>query len=565
MIVEVVEVGAPLAGKYTVLKVVETREHRNVYVVRDSVYNRQWVLKQFSIPSEDDLKKEFLNHFYAEGDREASITLDLLPRVEEFFAEKGSAWTVTEQIGGRTLEEERLHRDGTLSEEVVRTWARAVAEAIRFLHAQEPRMVLGGFDREAFVIDERGNIRLTDYGIARIYPPAHRASLPADCLPRWYDSEMLANAKATRQADIWSLGALCYFLLTGVDARHEARKSLSSLRGDVSASFSGIVEKCLEPFAEYAYASIEEVLDALSGRGANERATPPRLAVHPQRLDLTSLSQGTIGFEHLKVLNEGGGTISGHVHSSVPWLQVSPQHFEGDGQEIQVWIDTSLLHEDIQAHAHILVTSANEEIRVPVTVALQLGRVGGLPPKVGAFLMLVIACIPLGLFGWYEAQAFQATAALVASRGGVPTPPLTDPAWLDLRAQGSLLLGARLAIAVLVPMLVYAAWQALAVGARRRTTAVAFVLMHLPALALLIAMRATETSLLASPLAVWLHLAPSIGAGLAVVATMVTTFMLMTPGSRYPLFFGQSYGLRVLLALVLLGLYGLNAWSLAVR
>lgn len=563
---EILAEGASLAGRFQVQQVVEQHDYRTVYLARDSVYLRQWVIKQFEIPTEDDQKKAFLNQFYAEGSRQSEIMIPQLPRVEEFFAERGCAWTVTEYIRGKTLEEFRADAQGDLSEAQVKDWALTVAEALRFLHGQEPRMVLGGFDREAFVVAENGQLRLRDYGIARILPPARRNVIPPEGLPRWYHSEMLANAKATRQADIWSLGALCYYLLTGVDARHEGRKSLQSLRPDVSDSFAAVVEKCLEPFGDTVYHAIEEVIDDLSGRPANERQVPPHLAVEPDQLDLPNVSVGAVALERFKIVNLGGGTLAGHVHSGVPWLQVSPQHFEGNAQEVQVWVDTSMLHEDTSARGHIVVTSANEEIRLPVKVQLQLGKVGGLPPKVGALLMILLAIAPLGALAWYNVDALQAAAAMMAAAGGQPPPaPQNDPAWVAMRARGTVLLALRFVLALLVPLLVYGVWQNLALGARRRTTLVALATMLLPALVVLISVRASEGGFASTPFADWLHLSPALGSAWCIVATVVSAVMLLTPGSRYPLFFGHSLGLRILLAAVLLGEYFMSAYSIVLR
>lgn len=562
---EILVEGASLAGRFQVQQVVEQRDYRSVYLARDSVHLRQWVIKQFEIPADDDLKKEFLNHFYAEGSRQSDIMIPQLPRVEEFFAERGCAWTVTEHIRGKTLEEFRANTEGELSESQVKAWATTMAEALRFLHGQEPRMVLGGFDREEFVVAENGQLRLRDYGIARILPQSRRNVIPPDGLPRWYDSEMLRNAKATRQADIWSLGALCYYLLTGVDARHEGRKSLQSLRPDVSEPFAAIVEKCLEPFGDSVYHAIEVVIDDLSGRPAPERLVPPQLAVEPAQLDLPSVSAGAVALERFKIVNLGGGTLAGHVHSGVPWLQVSPQHFEGNSQEVQVWIDTSMLHEDTSARGHIVVTSANEELRVPVTVQLQLGRVGGLPPNVGALLMLLLAAVPLAALAWFNVEALQGAAAMVSAAGGPPPTPQNDPAWVAVRERGTVLLSLRFVLALLVPLLVYGVWQNLALGARRRTTLVALATMLLPALLVLVGVRASEGLFATTALASWLHLAPTLGSTWCILATVVSAVMLLTPGSRYPLFFGHSLGLRILLTAVLLGLYFMNAYSIALR
>lgn len=559
---EILAEGASLAGKYQVQSLLEQRDYRITYLVRDSVHHRQWVCKQFPIPQEEDLKKEFLNHFYAEGERQAAIMIAQVPRVEEFFAERGYAWTITEHIQGRTLEVFRSESEGPIAEAQVKAWASTMAEGLRFLHGQDPRMVLGGFDREEIVVTPAGDVRLRDYGIARIYPPARRSAIPPEGLPRWYDSDMLRNAKATRQADLWSLGALCYYALTGVDARHETRKSVSSLRPDLSESFAAVIEKCLEPFGDSVYHAIEEVIDDLSGRRSAERTIPPRLNVDPLRLDFPNVSAGAVALERFKVVNEGGGTLSGHVHASAPWLQVSPQHFEGNQQEVQVWVDTSLLHEDTSARAHIVVTSANEEIRVPVEVQLHLGKVGGLPPRLGAVLMMLVAVLPLATLGWFTVDALRAADLIVQTQGGAQVEPSSVPGLVELRAKAVALLWGRFALAIGVPLLVYGAWQSLAAGARRRTTLVALATMLLPALVMLGAMRATEGTFAATSVADWLRLAPARGGGWCLLGTVVTTMMLMTPGARYPLFFGHSLGLRILLAVVLLGGYLWKAASL---
>jgi serine/threonine protein kinase len=552
--------GSHLAGKYHILSILETRSFCVKYHARDSVLQKQWVIKQFEIPSDDDKKKEFLDHFYAEGEREGAITIEQLPRVEEFFAEKGCAWTVSEHIPGRSVQDVVEANGGPLDEEMVRGWMESMGRAIQFLHGQEPRMVLGGFDREEFVVTDSGALRLREYGMARIYPPARRVDIPPDGLPRWYDSELLRNAKATRQADIWSLGALAYYCLTAKDADHEGRAGLKQLRPAVSEDLAGVIEKCLEPFGENVYHAIEEVLDDLSGRQVRDTSRPPRLGVVPPRLDFKNVTPGDVPLERFKIVNEGGGTLAGHVHSTVPWLQVSPQHFEGNEQEMQVWIDTSVLDEDVRARGDVLVTSATEEVRVPVTLELNLGKVGGLSPMAASLIMLLVAALPVGVLAWLNIGAVQSAAQVAAQAGSTPLEKVPD--FLALRGTGTALLIARFAVSLLVPLGVFAVWRTLGIGARRRTTLMAMATMLLPALCILIAMRATEGTFAAAPVVErTLHMAPSWGGWWCIVGTLVASIMLLTPGTRYPLFFRYSAGLRVLLAAVLFLLYAYQMWA----
>ena len=132
----------------------------------------------------------------------------------------GQAYLVMDWVAGSDLNHcAREHRDNPST--CLELFAR-ICEAVH--HAHQRRIVHGDIKPANLRLGEDGRIRLLDFGVARLLAEEGdqpesgvRALTPAFSAP-----ELQRGEPASTQSDVWALGALLYWMLTGTTInRHE--------------------------------------------------------------------------------------------------------------------------------------------------------------------------------------------------------------------------------------------------------------------------------------------------------------------------------------------------------
>lgn len=148
-----------------------------------------------------------------------------LPAIYDAF-EDGAAWyLVVQLIEGETLQAWGRPAGRPL-EEVCAIGVQACA-ALEYLHNQEPPIIIRNLNPSGLMVTPAGHLYVIAFGIARyleagkdcdtvVLGTAERGMVPM--VP--YESAAIkryGRGKVTPQADLWSLGAILHYLLTGDD------------------------------------------------------------------------------------------------------------------------------------------------------------------------------------------------------------------------------------------------------------------------------------------------------------------------------------------------------------
>lgn len=145
----------------------------------------------------------------------------------------GEAYLVMEWVEGRDLDEFIAHAAPSLDVrlDLFEQIARAVA------HAHQRRVVHGDLKPANIRVTESGQVRLVDFGVARLIMEGDvavdnpvKALTPAFCAP-----EQLAGEITSTQSDVWSLGVILQWLLGGgLRDKQPAGTGQADLPGDLS-------------------------------------------------------------------------------------------------------------------------------------------------------------------------------------------------------------------------------------------------------------------------------------------------------------------------------------------
>lgn len=216
--------------------------------------------------------------------------------IEEY---DGRPFIVMAHVPGVTLNQYCTARPRTTDELI--DLAIQIADGLH--HAHEAGIVHRDLKPGNILVDERGRVRILDFGIARLRGTTRLTQVGSTIGTLAYSPPELAQGKdAEPTSDIYSLGVVMYQMLTGrlpFDADHEAALLYSILHEpplaftdsnvNVPVKLQSVTVRCLEKQPEKRFASCVELMDELkrcksvstSSDAAASAAGKPSIAVLP--------------------------------------------------------------------------------------------------------------------------------------------------------------------------------------------------------------------------------------------------------------------------------------------
>ncbi len=272
-----------------------------VFRARDPVLGREVALK--TLPGGEFAGGKARARLRQEAMAAARLRHPGIVPVYEIGEEEGAPFFTMEFINGRNLAE--LTRDRPLAPEQAARCVRATAEAVH--HAHEHGIRHRDLKPSNILLDERGAVRVTDFGLARLAGEASGLTLSGEVLgtPGYLPPEAVragsrdaggaddAEAAYGVAGDVYSLGATLYHLLTGRpphvgDSAHAVLLQVaqrdplppSQVNPAVPRDLETICLKCLakSPAGRYptAQALAEEMTRFLEGRPITARRASRR-------------------------------------------------------------------------------------------------------------------------------------------------------------------------------------------------------------------------------------------------------------------------------------------------
>lgn len=187
--------GDLLAGRYRIERIIGEGGMSRVYLAEDlKLPGKAWAVKEcLTVPGEPvSVAKEVkllitLNHYR-------------LPRIVDFIDpdRDGYSYIVMDYIQGVPLDQFIRAREGRLPLDLLVRYGLQIAEGLRYLHRHEPPVIHRDVKPANLLVDDKGELRFVDFGIARTFQPAKRKIRCS-----WGRSALLrrnnmASAKATR-------------------------------------------------------------------------------------------------------------------------------------------------------------------------------------------------------------------------------------------------------------------------------------------------------------------------------------------------------------------------------
>lgn len=176
---------------------------------------------------------------------------------------QGQAYLVMEWIEGRDLDRYVDEENPTLDERL--DLFEQMAEGVA--HAHQQRVVHGDLKPSNVRVADDARVCLIDFGVARLVAEGEglmdqsvNALTPAFSAP-----EQLAGQAATTLSDVWAMGVVLEWLLTGkvAESGNEGRRAELPGRLVRKSDLQAIIERACHESASARYASVERMLDDL--------------------------------------------------------------------------------------------------------------------------------------------------------------------------------------------------------------------------------------------------------------------------------------------------------------
>ena len=172
-----------------------------------------------------------------------SIDSPALPRVREIYRIPGSLVVVMQYLEGPTLRE-WVRDNGPCDDAQARAILLDACVGVRALHACDPPIVHRDINPSNIIVTECG-VKLIDFGIARRYRDDAVRDTRLWGTVGYAPPEQFGFGQSDIRTDVYALGMLYWFVLTGTDPEPELSRTIAHDESLPEAA-RGIIERCVQ-------------------------------------------------------------------------------------------------------------------------------------------------------------------------------------------------------------------------------------------------------------------------------------------------------------------------------
>lgn len=269
--------------RYRIKRVIGQGGMGQVYLAEDlRLEGRLCALKAVSYDENlpDDVIKQTREQFEREATVLARLDHPNLPKVSDFFSAEERDYLVMDFVPGKdlkTLMNEMKQKGQFLSERDVLSWADQIADALSYLHQQQPSILHRDIKPSNIKLTPNGLIKLVDFGLVKILVSGERTITVVQGHGSVYYTPLEQYGGDTGhtdpRSDIYSFGATLYHLLTNqppMEARErflqpEDIKPVQEINDDVSPRTEKAIQIAMSIHPDERFQTVEAFRAALLG------------------------------------------------------------------------------------------------------------------------------------------------------------------------------------------------------------------------------------------------------------------------------------------------------------
>jgi eukaryotic-like serine/threonine-protein kinase len=280
------------SGRYELIRRIARGGMAEVHWARDLLLDRPVALKVLYPELSRD--QTFVERFRREAQAAANLSHPNIVSVYDWGEETGTYFIVMEFVDGESLAS-LLHRGGALQPDEAAEIGAEIAAALSVAHRNE--MVHRDVKPGNVLIDRNGQVKVTDFGIARAVNTTENLTQPGSVMgtATYFSPEQAQGQRIDPRSDVYSLGVVLYELVTGappfsadspvaVAYKHVREEPVPPSRhADVPEGFERIVLRAMAKDPDDRYSSALEMRDDLVRFRQGQEVSAPVYAAPPPR------------------------------------------------------------------------------------------------------------------------------------------------------------------------------------------------------------------------------------------------------------------------------------------
>jgi len=204
-------IGKRLNDRYKIISLIGGGGMANVYLARDIILERDVAVKVLRLDFSND--DQFIKRFRREAQAATSLNHEHIVSIYDVGEEEGVYYIVMEYVRGSTLKQ-YIQQHAPLPVEQALGIMDQLTSAIA--HAHENGIIHRDIKPQNILLDEHGNVKVTDFGIAVAMSGTTITQTNSVLGSVHYLSpEQARGGIATEKSDIYSLGIVMFELVTG--------------------------------------------------------------------------------------------------------------------------------------------------------------------------------------------------------------------------------------------------------------------------------------------------------------------------------------------------------------
>jgi eukaryotic-like serine/threonine-protein kinase len=202
--------GAVVDGRYRILRRIGSGGMADVYLAEDTHLGREIALKVLHRRFAQDA--EFVERFRREASSAAGLAHPHVVGVFDRGDHEGTYYIAMEYLRGRTLKDV-VAAEAPLDQLRTISIGTQILQAAGFAHRNG--VVHRDFKPHNVIVDEAGNVKVTDFGIARAGASEMTETGSIMGTAQYLSPEQAQGHEVTARSDVYSIGVMLYELLTG--------------------------------------------------------------------------------------------------------------------------------------------------------------------------------------------------------------------------------------------------------------------------------------------------------------------------------------------------------------
>ncbi|MEQ8167681.1 MAG: protein kinase, partial [Candidatus Eremiobacterota bacterium] len=245
--------GTVLQEKYEIYNCISSREFCNIYKGYDIINKKEIMIKELQNRAIDITdREEAVKKLTEEVEIYKHLKHKYMASVLDYFSSTGAVCTenkqfiVMEYIEGKTLRQIKEERN--ISIEEISQWIEQICNVFIFISRINPSLLFYYLSPDHIMITKENNVKLINYGLIRTFRKGPYKNNRYMGIAGYSSPEQYGIKEIDTKADIFAIGTIIYYLLTGDDpAKHPLNFSpVRNFNNSVSIQFARFVSRCIQ-------------------------------------------------------------------------------------------------------------------------------------------------------------------------------------------------------------------------------------------------------------------------------------------------------------------------------